>query len=221
MNRDATARLTAFAEWKGLWYVPQVDPVWWEVPIVLGCILLVFGAVALFLLVRERQADPVGWGIVASRGLYAVFRNRAVPYFVLPILPLLALALVRVAPHLPPLAQRESRRRMEALGAVACGVVLIASIVDQAVFTRRFPLGWGVRSDLFPVQAAAFLERATELTAARVLPIRASHLTSLVALPMLHKDPFDRVLIAQARTEDLGILTSDAAIGEYPVRTIW
>ena len=62
---------------------------------------------------------------------------------------------------------------------------------------------------------------ATELTSARILHIRPSHITALAALPMLHKDPFDRILIAQAKTEDLGIVTSDGSIGEYPVQTIW
>ena len=63
--------------------------------------------------------------------------------------------------------------------------------------------------------------RATELVAARVLPIRASHVTALTALPMLHKDPFDRMLIAQAVAEGLDFVTNDEPIGEYPVRTIW
>jgi PIN domain nuclease of toxin-antitoxin system len=62
---------------------------------------------------------------------------------------------------------------------------------------------------------------ATELMAARVLPIRASHVTALAALPMLHKDPFDRILIAQAVAEGLDLLTKDEPIGKYPVRTIW
>jgi PIN domain nuclease of toxin-antitoxin system len=68
---------------------------------------------------------------------------------------------------------------------------------------------------------AAWWRRATELTAARVLPIRASHVTSLAALPMLHKDPFDRILIAQAIAEGLDIVTNDEPIRGYPVRTIW
>jgi PIN domain nuclease of toxin-antitoxin system len=63
--------------------------------------------------------------------------------------------------------------------------------------------------------------RATELTASRVLPIRASHVTALAALPMLHKDPFDRVLIAQAAAEGLDFVTNDVPIGAYPIRTIW
>lgn len=63
--------------------------------------------------------------------------------------------------------------------------------------------------------------RATELTAARILPIRVSHVTALAALPMLHKDPFDRILIAQAIAEGLDFLTSDEPISAYPVRVIW
>ena len=63
--------------------------------------------------------------------------------------------------------------------------------------------------------------RATELMAARVLPIRPSHVTALAALPMLHKDPFDRILIAQAVAEGLALVTNDEPISEYPVRRIW
>jgi PIN domain nuclease of toxin-antitoxin system len=64
-------------------------------------------------------------------------------------------------------------------------------------------------------------QRATELTAARVLPIRASHVTALVALPMLHRDPFDRILIAQSIAEGLPLVTNDEPIRRYPVPTIW
>jgi PIN domain nuclease of toxin-antitoxin system len=68
---------------------------------------------------------------------------------------------------------------------------------------------------------ATWWRQAIELTAARVLPIRASHITALAALPMLHKDPFDRILIAQAKAERLGLVTNDAPMGAYPVQTIW
>jgi PIN domain nuclease of toxin-antitoxin system len=63
--------------------------------------------------------------------------------------------------------------------------------------------------------------RATELMATRILPIRASHVTALATLPMLHKDPFDRILIAQAVAEGLDFVTNDEPITSYPVRTIW
>jgi PIN domain nuclease of toxin-antitoxin system len=53
------------------------------------------------------------------------------------------------------------------------------------------------------------------------LPIRASHVAALAALPTLHKDPFDRILIAQAAAEGLDFVTNDDPIGAYPIRTIW
>jgi PIN domain nuclease of toxin-antitoxin system len=68
---------------------------------------------------------------------------------------------------------------------------------------------------------ATWWRRATELTAARVLAIRASHVTALAALPPLHKDPFDRILIAQAIAEGVDFVTNDEPISGYPVRTIW
>ena len=40
-------------------------------------------------------------------------------------------------------------------------------------------------------------------------------------LPVLHKDPFDRMLVCQAITQGLVILTPDRLIAQYPVRTIW
>jgi PIN domain nuclease of toxin-antitoxin system len=43
----------------------------------------------------------------------------------------------------------------------------------------------------------------------------------LAALPALHKDPFDRILIAQANAEGVVLVTSDGALSDYPVQTIW
>jgi PIN domain nuclease of toxin-antitoxin system len=68
---------------------------------------------------------------------------------------------------------------------------------------------------------ATWWRQATELTSARVLLIRPTHITALAGLAMLHKDPFDRILIAQAKAEGLVFVTSDGPIGEYPIQTIW
>ena len=48
-----------------------------------------------------------------------------------------------------------------------------------------------------------------------LLPIEPRHCTELVALPQIHRDPFDRMLIAQARTDDLLLLTRDTKIIGY------
>lgn len=48
------------------------------------------------------------------------------------------------------------------------------------------------------------------------LPITSQHAVSIDGLPPLHKDPFDRLLIAQALSEGITLLTSDAQLAEYP-----
>lgn len=48
------------------------------------------------------------------------------------------------------------------------------------------------------------------------LPITSEHAVFIDSLPDLHKDPFDRILVAQATVEGITLLTSDAVIARYP-----
>lgn len=54
----------------------------------------------------------------------------------------------------------------------------------------------------------------------KVLPITPEECLGVADLPLLHTDPFDRLLIMQAKFNDLVIITRDAVISEYPVVTI-
>ena len=56
---------------------------------------------------------------------------------------------------------------------------------------------------------------------ARVLPVHAAHAYAAYALPLRHRDPFDRMLVAQAVADDLTLVTSDEAIQSYPVKWVW
>ena len=49
----------------------------------------------------------------------------------------------------------------------------------------------------------------------RELPIKSEHTVAVDELPPLHKDPFDRLLLAQARFEDLQLITADSALKRY------
>lgn len=49
------------------------------------------------------------------------------------------------------------------------------------------------------------------------LPIGSEHVVAVDALPPLHKDPFDRLLVAQALVEGITLLTTDATVARYPV----
>lgn len=48
------------------------------------------------------------------------------------------------------------------------------------------------------------------------LPITSQHAAATALLPQLHRDPFDRLLIAQAMTEGIALLTADAEVARYP-----
>jgi PIN domain nuclease of toxin-antitoxin system len=54
------------------------------------------------------------------------------------------------------------------------------------------------------------------------LPVTSQHAVNIDGLPPLHKDPFDRMLLAQALTEGITLLTSDAQLARYrgPVRKV-
>jgi PIN domain nuclease of toxin-antitoxin system len=54
-----------------------------------------------------------------------------------------------------------------------------------------------------------------------LLPITHAHAAAAAALPPHHRDPYDRLLIAQAQVEDATILTADPAFAAYDVRVAW
>ena len=53
------------------------------------------------------------------------------------------------------------------------------------------------------------------------LPIQISHATKVYELPIIHTDPFDRLLVAQSQLEGLPLLTADSEIARYDVEIIW
>jgi PIN domain nuclease of toxin-antitoxin system len=54
-----------------------------------------------------------------------------------------------------------------------------------------------------------------------ILPIELNHLSQIIELPFHHRDPFDRLIIAQGMTEGLPVISSDASFQMYPVEVIW
>lgn len=69
--------------------------------------------------------------------------------------------------------------------------------------------------------SVAYLRAEMENYSMQLLPIRYEHILQLEALPAHHTNPFDRLLIAQAITESLPILTSDEKFSLYPVKVLW
>jgi PIN domain nuclease of toxin-antitoxin system len=53
------------------------------------------------------------------------------------------------------------------------------------------------------------------------LPVEMLHCAELTKLPFHHRDPFDRMLIAQAMVEDLQLLSRDERLSAYEIKRIW
>jgi PIN domain nuclease of toxin-antitoxin system len=67
----------------------------------------------------------------------------------------------------------------------------------------------------------AVIDRELNANSIHWLPIRQPHCIQTIALPWHHRDPFDRLLIAQALIERCAIMTDDAQIKRYSVKTVW
>jgi len=55
----------------------------------------------------------------------------------------------------------------------------------------------------------------------QILPVALGHVLALKDLPSPHKDPFDRLLIAQAKVEEAVLISHDPLFADYPVRVLW
>jgi PIN domain nuclease of toxin-antitoxin system len=69
--------------------------------------------------------------------------------------------------------------------------------------------------------SVSYVRDEMEAYGIQLLPIRYEHLLQLEMLPVHHSDPFDRLLVAQAITESLPILTHDDKFAAYSIRLIW
>jgi PIN domain nuclease of toxin-antitoxin system len=67
----------------------------------------------------------------------------------------------------------------------------------------------------------AFIDEQLTLNRIDVLPVQMSHVLFVRKLPAHHRDPFDRLLIAQSLIEGMPLITVDPPIVRYPVQTIW
>ncbi len=65
------------------------------------------------------------------------------------------------------------------------------------------------------------IERQHRDNAIDLLPITLPHVLQLDSLPLHHRDPFDRLLIAQAQVEDLTLISHDSLFSHYPVKVVW
>ncbi len=72
-----------------------------------------------------------------------------------------------------------------------------------------------------PERLGQFMEREIAINELEVIPILPAHADVLTTLPTFHRDPFDRLIIAQAMCENLIVVTCDAVFAAYPVQQLW
>ncbi len=74
---------------------------------------------------------------------------------------------------------------------------------------------------LLPEDPERFVPRHLAENAFLTLPVHLRHALRVGALPDLHRDPFDRLLVAQSTVENLPLMTGDPLFRQYPVEVIW
>lgn len=108
-----------------------------------------------------------------------------------------------------------SRRARAAIADVTHGV-LVSAVAAWEIATK-------VRLGKLPTAAdlAADLASIVDAEGFEILPISGDHAIRAGLLPGSHKDPFDRMLIAQAQAENLVLVSNEQAFDAYGVRRIW
>jgi PIN domain nuclease of toxin-antitoxin system len=66
-----------------------------------------------------------------------------------------------------------------------------------------------------------FITTQTQTNGIALLPIEVDHLAKLLDLPYHHRDPFDRLLVAQCLASDMTIVSADSTLDAYGVRRVW
>ena len=79
----------------------------------------------------------------------------------------------------------------------------------------------GLRKYALPEPYQAFMERQIAENDFRILPIEPKHTALLTTMPLHHKDPFDRLLVAQATVEGIPLISADPLLDAYGIRRIW
>ena len=81
-----------------------------------------------------------------------------------------------------------------------------------------------IKAQLGKIRFSTSLEQLFQTQQANgvlVLPVELPHVIQLGALPLHHKDPFDRLLIAQSMVEDTHLVSADAAFKDYSIKLLW
>ena len=108
---------------------------------------------------------------------------------------------------------RLSRRARRAITDASC-LLSVASCWEMAIKAAVGKLD-------IPRPIDRFLQEQLEVNGFSLLPASLEHVSAVADLPFHHRDPFDRLLAAQARREELAIVSADTVFRKYGVKRVW
>jgi len=107
--------------------------------------------------------------------------------------------------------ERLGKKAIAAIAAPDARVLISAMVIWEVAIKRR----------LGKLDAPADLLEQLERAGVDLLPITARHADRVGSLPMHHRDPFDRLLVAQAEVEGLVVVSADSELADYGVDLLW
>ncbi len=98
------------------------------------------------------------------------------------------------------------------------GVEVHLSLVSIWEIAIKANLGRGLE---LPLPFSVFIDSVLDTYNFAILQISLLHLKKVADLPLIHRDPFDRLLIAQSLAENIPVISNDRAFDAYPVQRVW
>nr|WP_199350005.1 type II toxin-antitoxin system VapC family toxin [Nostoc flagelliforme] len=110
-----------------------------------------------------------------------------------------------------------------ALSQVACDLVVdpLNDILLSPASYWEIAIKVSIGKYQIPGNFETWMEHQIHVNELEILPIKVSHTAAIVTLRFHHKDPFDRLLVAQALTEKIPIISVDAVLDNYAVTRYW
>jgi PIN domain nuclease of toxin-antitoxin system len=107
-----------------------------------------------------------------------------------------------------------SKTALEIIESDSIRYISIASLWEMSIKSSLGKLN-------FQVPFEELILNQLAINSYEILSLELSHVFQLAKLPLIHKDPFDRIMIAQAFTENISIVSIDPHFQNYPVSVIW
>jgi PIN domain nuclease of toxin-antitoxin system len=102
--------------------------------------------------------------------------------------------------------------------------IIIENPINNCLVSIASLWEMGIKYSLGKLELRADLKKIFELidqSGIALLPLNPAHILTSTNLEFHHRDPFDRIIIAQAKSEGLTVLTKDTAFKEYDVNIMW